>query len=108
MHLPCSLSHIFVIPLPELYTVLGCDSDFHAELSTRIDLLNFPATPLLCFLPCFCGLPHLRHTTLPPLLRGLRSGLGIHDLIPPPETAGVVANEFLVVNIVPLGSAPAG
>lgn len=43
---------------------------------------------------------------LPPGLRGLSTSLGIEAEVPPPEAAGVVANELLVVNIVMLRASP--
>lgn len=37
---------------------------------------------------------------------GIRAGLGIHEVVPPPEARRVVADEFLVVHVVVLGAGP--
>ena len=43
---------------------------------------------------------------LPPSLHGFRSGLSIEHVVPPPEAAGEVTNELLVVNVVVFGASP--
>lgn len=53
-------------------------------------------------------LDFLCHLALTSLLRGLWSRLGIHHIIPPSETARVVADEALMMNVVVLSSSPEG
>ena len=61
-------------------------------------------TQHLLSLPCRkLGLGQL---LLPSRLRRLSTSLGVEAEVPPPEAAGVVANELLVVNIVVLSAGP--
>jgi len=39
-------------------------------------------------------------------LRGLWSGLGVHDIIPPSEATRIIADKLLVVNIMMLSTGP--
>lgn len=50
----------------------------------------------------------LESFALASLLRSFRASLSIHNIVPPPETAGVVADEALMVNIVVIGARPKG
>jgi len=54
------------------------------------------------------GLPGLGELLFPPLLGGLGTSLSVEDKVPPPEAAGIVTNEFLVVDVVVLGAGPEG
>jgi hypothetical protein len=45
---------------------------------------------------------------LAPLLGSLGTGLGVKAEVPPPEAAGVVSNELLVVDVVVLSASPEG
>jgi hypothetical protein len=56
-------------------------------------------------LQCLLG---LRELLLSSPLGSLSSGLGVKDKVPPPEAAGVVSNELLVVHIVMFGAGPEG
>jgi len=55
---------------------------------------------LFNLLSLLCELP------LTSSLGSLRSRLSVHDIIPPSETAGIVANESLMVNVVMFGTSP--
>lgn len=44
----------------------------------------------------------------PPALQRIWSVLGVKDIIPPPEAAGIVADELLMVEIVVIGTSPEG
>ena len=51
-------------------------------------------------------LAHFRQTTLPPLLCGLGTRFSVQQVIPPPKTARVVANEALMMDIMMLCTCP--
>jgi hypothetical protein len=55
---------------------------------------------------CLLGLPGLGELLLSPPLGGLGTSLGVENKIPPPEAAGVVSDELLVVNVVVLSASP--
>lgn len=61
-----------------------------------------PFFNLLQFL-CFLGKP-----SFPTLLRRFGPGLRVQEIIPPPETARIVANEAFVMCIVMVGARPKG
>lgn len=48
----------------------------------------------------------VRQLPLSSPLRSLGAGLGVKAVIPPPERAGVIADEFLMVGIVVIGARP--
>jgi hypothetical protein len=52
------------------------------------------------------SLPGLGQLPLPPVLGSLSTSLGVETEVPPPEAAGVVSDELLVVHIVVLGASP--
>lgn len=60
--------------------------------------LSVGSSNLLCLLGLFRS----------PLLRRSTPTLGIAHEVPPPEAAGVVPNEFLMVNVVMIGTGPEG
>jgi hypothetical protein len=59
-------------------------------------------------LPHLLSLAGIGELLLAPPLARLSASLGIEHRVPPPEAAGVVSNELLVVDIVVLGAGPEG
>ena len=43
---------------------------------------------------------------LPPSLNGIRRIFGVKQIVPPPEAAGIVANEFLMVKVMVVSTSP--
>ncbi len=48
----------------------------------------------------------LSHLPLPPLLGSFGPRFGIHHVVPPSETARIIANELFMMNVMKVGTAP--
>jgi hypothetical protein len=72
--------------------------------------MQLESEPFRCGFPIcsLLSLSGLGQLLLPPSLGGLSTGFGVKNRVPPPEAAGVVADELLVVHVVVLGTGPEG
>lgn len=86
-------------------TLVLCNSSI---LPFRVPRLEFLVQLVYFIMTNLLGLclPGLGHLLLPTPLDRLWVALGIKNVVPPPERAGVVPNELLVVGIVVVGTSP--